>query len=304
MSEEQPVAVETPPAAPPPAEPAAPPPDPEAVADAALEAGAIEIPEGDGLIRVVPLAAVTTAREEAKQAKQREKAAAKELADLQAKWTEAAPYVDAAKAILAAQPQQPPQGPQAPAGPTPEQTAELEEVARLLDFYKTDGSVDLERATKHQAMVRKEAERIAAASIAPIQQDAAFSRAQAMLEQAKAWKDPVSGEQADPKVLANMFNRVSKQQGGLDTLANPEAVMVLWGQAINLKRWGAAANGQQPPAQPAAPQPPPGPPVFVETAGGQAQPVTMSAMEQKAARDMGLSDAEYQKQAAAMPWRK
>jgi hypothetical protein len=76
--------------------------------------------------------------------------------------------------------------------------------------------------------------------------------------------------------------------------------MVLWGQAINLKRWGAAANGQQP----AAPQPPPGPPVFVETAGGQAQPVTMSAMEQKAARDMGLSDAEYQKQAAAMPWRK
>lgn len=292
---EQPVVDEHVPPAAPVEEPAVAPVDPEAAELAELEQNAVALPDGDGLSKFVPLAAVTKAREEAKALRQQAKEAATLKAELEAaKAREAAaqPYVEAAKAML----QQPQPHPE-PQGPSPEERAELEEVARDLDFYKTDGSLDLDRATRHQARVRKEAERIAAAQVAPLQQQNEIARAQAVLNQAKAWKDPVTGETADPAVLTQLWNKVAQQPGGLQTLSNPEAAAFIVSHALNLSRWGKGAQ----PAPVARTPAPDGPPVFVEPSGGGTQVPTLSSMERKAARDLGMTEAEYLKAAAGRP---
>jgi hypothetical protein len=147
----------------------------------------------------------------------------------------------------------------------------------------------------------KAAEQMASARVAPLEQQAKIGQASAVLAEAKAWKDPVTGEQADPTILANLWNRVASQAGGLDTLSNREAAMFVWGQAINLTRWqkGPAAAGVQP-RQAGAPA---GEPLFTEPSGGGRGAVTLTSMDRKAARDMGMSEAEYAKEAAKMPWK-
>jgi hypothetical protein len=286
--------------APEPQAPAAPvaPVDQEAADQAALEATAIEVPEGDGIVKLVPLSAVTTARDRAKAARDEAKAAKDQLATLQGQMDAQRPYLEAARAILQ-QPQAQPQ-PAAPVGPSPEQTAELEEVARDLEFYKTDGTLDLDRAGRHQARILAAAQKIARQEVAPYQQQAAISKAQSVLNEAKNLTDPATGERADPQILTNLWNKVAHQPGGMDTLANPEAAMFIWGQAMNLTRWGK--GGAKPPAAAAAPPAAPlGAPVFVEASGGGSQSPVMSSMERKIARDMGMTDAEYLKAAEKAP---
>lgn len=294
------------PEAAPPAEPQAPaapvaPVDQDAADDAAIEAAAIEVPEGDGIVKLVPLAAVTKPRAEAKQYREQARATQAQLDALRAEQEAQRPYLEAARAILQ-QPQAPPQ-PAAPQGPTPEQTAELEEVARDLEFFNQDGSLDLVRAGRHQTRIMAAAQKIARQEVAPYQQQAAQSRAQSVLNEAKNLKDPVTGEQADPQILAGLWNKVANQPGGMETLTNPEAAMFIWGQAMNLTRWGKAQQGgaRPPVAAPAAPAAPLGAPVFVEASGGGHAPPVMSAMERKIARDMGMSDSEYLKAAEKAP---
>ena len=283
----------------PPETPAAPAPpvDQEAAELAALETGAIEVPEGDGIVKLVPLSAVTTARDKAKEAREQAKAAQEQLDRLRGEYDAAKPYIEAAKAVLQ-QPQQ--QAPQPPAGPSPEQTAELEEVARDLEFYKTDGSLDLDRAGRHQQRILKAAAAMAQQQVAPLQQREALSRAQSVLNEAKNLKDPSTGEQADPNILIGLWNKVAAQPGGLETLTNPEAAMFIWGQAMNLTRWGKA-QGPKVIATQGVSTAPLAPPVFVEASGGGSQQPTLSAMERRAAKDLGMTEAEYLKAAEKAP---
>jgi hypothetical protein len=267
-------------------------PEPEEAVD-----GSITVPDDLGGTVMVPLSAATTARREAKTAKEEAKAAKEALAKIQGEWQQAAPYVEAAKAILA-QPQAQP-APAAPTGPSPEEQRELEEVARDLDFYKTDGSLDLDRATRHQARVLKAAEKIAQQQVAPYAQQAKVNQAQAVLNTVKGWVDPATKEAVDPTILTNLWNRVAQQPGGLETLANQEAAMFIWGQALNLTRWQKAQQGGG--AAPAPAQAPQAPPVFVETSGGGGTQPSLSSMELRAAKDMGMSPAEYLKAAAKAP---
>ena len=205
-----------------------------------------------------------------------------------------APYVEAAKAIL----QQPQVQHQEPQGPSPEERAELEEEARDMDFYKTDGSLDLDRAARSLARTTKRAERIAAAQIAPLQQQAAVERARGVLTAATGWAHPVTGEKADPTILRSMWNKVAGQPGGLETLANPEAAMFVWGQALLASQ---VQRGPQAPAVARTPAPD-GPPVFVETSGGGGdRPASLNSMERKLIAESGMSEAEYLKQAANRP---
>ena len=277
-------------------QPAAPavPADPDDAALAALEAETIEVPVGDGSGKLVPLAAATTAREEARRLRGEAKVAKEELDRLRGEFETAKPYLEAAKALLQ---QQPPPPPPAPAGPSPEQTAELEEVARDLEFYKSDGSLDLDRAGRHQARILKAAQAIARQEVAPYQQQTAMSQAQALYQEAAAMKDPATGQTADPQILKGIWNQIASQPGGMDTLTNRQAIAVLWGQAINQTRWKQAQSGVKPPT-PSAPLPPP---VFVEASGGGSNVPVMSAMERRLAKDMGMSESEYLKAAEKAP---
>jgi len=289
-------APEAPPEAPAP-EPVAPIADPEAVEEAefaALEASAIEIPEGP----MVPLAAVTKARDEAKKYKEGARRATEleqQLAQVRADLDASRPFVEAAKTMLQApQPQQQP----APQGPSAEETAELEEVARDLDFYK-DGALDLERAGRHQARVLKAAQKMAAAHVAPIHQQAEISKAQAVFADLKAWQDPVTKEKADPEIMRELWNKVGNQPGGMAALANKESAMFIWERAYNLTRWQKAQSA--PAAAPVAAPAPLGAPVFTEHSGGSGEPAVLSAMERRYARESGMSDAEYLKAAKNTP---
>ena len=292
MSDELPVAEAEAPAP----EAIAPIADPEAVEEAeyaAIEASAIEIPEGP----MVPLAAVTKARDEAKKYKEGARRATEleqQLAQVRADLDASRPFVEAAKTMLQApQPQQ-----QVPQGPSAEETAELEEVARDLDFYK-DGALDLERAGRHQARVLKAAQKMAAAHVAPIHQQAEISKAQTVFAELKAFKDPVTQEQADPEIMRELWNQVGNQPNGMSALANKASAMFIWERAYNLTRWKKANSAPQ--AAPVAAPAPLGAPVFTEHSGGSSEPVTLSSMERRAAKDMGMSDAEYLKAAAKSP---
>ena len=266
--------------------------DEEAALDAALDEQAIEIPDGD---KLVPLSAVVNLREKVKTLKADAKetpALRQKLADLEAQMAQQAPLTEAARAILAAQQQVQPQQPAAPV----EDTAELENVAKLFDFYKGDGSLDLDKARKYQAHVESVADRKAQAQTAPLVQETLQSRAQHNIARAKATVMP-NGTKADPGVLQAMIDRVAQQPNGLQTLADPEQVKILYLVALGAANVSAAA---QPPA-PKVEAPPP--PLFSEKAGGQAAPQkALDASEKKLAKDLGMSEAEYLKSAAKMPW--
>ena len=295
-------------------EPQAPPPDPpaqepvaepEVVAapdgdDDALEpdlaAQVIDIPDGE---KLVPLSALKAARREAKAAKA---AVAntpnlqQQVSDLQATIQQQAPLAEAARAILAAQQQQP-QVPQQPAAPV-EDTAELESVAKLFDFYKGDGTLDLDKARKYQAHVESVADRKAQAQTAPLVQDTLTARASHNVARAKATKLPGTDEGADPVILDALVSRISQQPNGVQTLADPEAMKQLWLVAYGQTQ---AMKALKPKA--AAPAAPANPPLFSEKSGGQAPaPKALDASEKRLAKDMGMTEAEYLKSASKMPW--
>ena len=278
-----------------PPEPVADPADPEAAELAELEQNAVALPDGDGIGKYVPLSAVTKARDEAKTYRNQAKDVPRLQAELEAAQKAIAasqPYVEAAKALLSQQPAQP----QAPQGPSAEEQAELAEVAKDLDFYKTDGSLDLDRAGRHQARILKAAQQMAQAQVAPLQLQNEVAKAGAVLNQAIGWEHPVTKEKADPTILRNAWNRVSKQPGGLEALANPEAAAVIWSRALLETQMANA--GKAPVQRTPAPD---GPPVFVEPSGGGTHVPALSSMEKKAARDLGMSEADYLKAAAKAP---
>ena len=304
-SPEQPQAPATPPTEPAQEQPVEQQAAPVVDDDAAIEAEAIEIPTGE---KLVPLSAVTKLRAELKTVKGQ----AGKVAELEQKLKEtegnlqaAAPYIHAARAMLQAQQQ--PQQPAQPEGPTPEETAALEEIARDFDFYKADGSLDLAKAERHQKRTRAEAERIAQAQMQPLVEQNLHSRYQALL--GKAMNTEINGVKADPEILKQEFNHIASQPGGLQTLASPEGAkqlyihalgmsVVKWlneGKAITPKQAKALAQAQQAAAD--LPEP-----LFTEKSGGRApQPVALDDGDKRLARDLGISQAEYQKMVSEMP---
>src|SRR5687767_1574557 len=158
---------------PPPAADAAPPVAPPVEPPKDDEPEVLEIPTGE---KLVPLSALETAREKTKTiraelesvkaevGKSAEKDA--KIAELTSQLQSIAPMAQAYQAALEAQRNQPPP----PQEPTPQQTAKLQKVAQQLDFYKSDGSLDLSRAQAHLDLLREEAAEIAQQQVAPFQQ--------------------------------------------------------------------------------------------------------------------------------------
>ncbi len=270
--------------------------DDDAAMDA-IETNALEIPTGE---KLVPLSALSAVRERLKEAKKGSAEAADlrtQLAQAQAQAAQLVPYAQAYETMRQAQQQAPPQ-PQ-PAQPA-EDTSELEEVARVLDFWKPDGTVDLDKARKHQGLVERQATKIAQRAMAPLVRQHVNTAAQQNIALAKATKNPDTGKPLDPAVIDAVVNRIASQPGGDETLADREQMKMLWVVAKGLSPAQAAAAV----AEPSAVVTPAAAPVVTERSGGRnaSQPTALSAAEKRAAKDAGLTEKAYLEIAKGMPW--
>ncbi len=285
----------------------APPPEPEPQAaapvsedadlDKIIEEQAIDIP-GD-TDKLVPLAAVENARAKLKTVRAELEAAkagtakATELetkvAQLEQQLNQALPYAQAYQAALQAQ--QP--ADTTPKGPTPEQTAALEEIAKDYDFYKTDGTYDLDRAARHQARIRKEAEAIAQQTVAPLQKHNAESAAAAMLRNAKL-TTLQDGSKPSPEVLDYVWGQLDHSVTGTKAGAQQAfAVAVGYAQMLGKMVKGTTA---------AAPSEPLPPPLLTEKSGGREHTgPTLTEADKRAARDLNMTDKEYAEELGKMP---
>lgn len=263
--------------------------------DKIVDEQTVEIP-GD-TDKLVPLAAVEKTRAKLKDVRA-ELAAAKEgsakasalegqVQQLQQQLAQIAPYAEAYKAAIQAQPRDEPKG------PTAEERAELEEIARDNDYYKTDGSLDLERATRQQARILKAAQAIAQQTIAPLQRQTTADRSAIMLRNAKLTTSP-DGYGPDPGILDALWAQLDPS-----LTATREQALQVWRVAMG----DSAALGKlvkKGQAQ-AAKEPLP-PPILTEKSGGREHTgPTLTESDKRAARDLGISDKEYQESLASMP---
>lgn len=277
----------------PPAQDAAPP----VVPPAEEEPEVLEIPTGE---KLVPLSALTGAREALKAAKAERdalKADASKSAEKDARIAELTqaiqqlqPKAQAYDAAVDAQSRQP----QKPAEQTPEEKAELEEIARDLDFYKGDGSLDLDRAQRFQAREQKRAERIAAATVAPFEQMNTAQQSNYMLQRALLTKAP-DGSQPDPEVLRTVWERLDRRVTSTPEGAAQAFSVALGHSALLGKLKGGKAATTTTETIP--------PPLETERAGGKETPseISLSDQDRRAARDMGMTDKQYIEELKQMP---
>ncbi len=277
--------------------------DDDAALDKLIEEQSIALPDGEE--KLVPLSAVTTLRSKltdakkelgtAKEGSAKAQALEEKVNQLQATINQWQPYVQAYNAALNAQPQQ-----QAPT----EDTTELEEIAKDFDFYKADGTLDLDKARRMQSRETKRAEKIADSRVAPIIQQSTGQQSRTNRERAKNTVFP-SGEKADPEMVDLVFNQLDPSITATEQGAKFAAL-----QALGMSRGLKAGVPAQPGAvrgpdgkfvaQPAAVLPPP---IIVEKSGGKDSPTefTMSDVDRRAMKAMGITEKEYMESAKSMP---
>lgn len=290
----------TPPVEPPPPETPHEPISDEAQLDQLIEEQGVTVPDGDRLVSVKQVVGPIRGKmREAKAEIERLSAAAAKTADLeaqlarqQAQWAEALPAVQAAQALLNAQ--QPPPGP-------PADDPELTDIAKDLDLWKPDGQPDLERAKRIRDREQRTAAAIAQREQAPLILATLQERAAQNLANAKVTQYP-DGTKPDPDILERYWDHFKSSPQTLAMLADKTQATHIWKQALadTLER---RATGRAPTPTPAIVAAPP--PLHRERAGGQDAPtVTLNEGDRRAARDLGLSEADYAKTAASMPWRR
>jgi hypothetical protein len=260
--------------------------------DEAVDATAIEAPDGK---KFVELTALTRARAKNQELKTKvlelepvlEKATQLEqqLRAAQDQLNAALPEAQAYRAALAAQPRDEPQG------PLPEEKAALEEIARDYDFYKGDGTLDLEKAGRHQMRVRREAEAITKQHIAPMQAQTLRGQSEAMLANALVTKAP-NGHAPDPDILRELWNRVDAS-----VTATKAGAIQVWNSALGF----SVATGKlvAPVAAVKADLPPP---LMGEKAGGRETAVaTLTDSDRSMAKQLGITEKQYAEDLASMP---
>lgn len=288
----------------------APPVDTEPITDdatlaAEIEAAAVVIPDGERLIPESQLRNVAISyRNKLKAAKQGSPDAVRLQADLDRanqQLQAVTPLAQAFQAIQQAQQHQPQQQQQ----PPPEDTSELQEIAKDFDFYDRNGAPDLDRARRVQARTMKQAEHMAQQQVAPLVHQSISQQAALNIQRAKNTKVPGSNDGADPAILDAYISRIKSQPNGMATLADGEAMKHLWVSAYGATMaQRALSGGQQPAAVVAPPVVTQAPPVVTERSGGQApsQARTLTTMEKRAAKEAGLTEKAYLDMASGMKW--
>jgi hypothetical protein len=279
--------------------------------DAAIDAQAIHLPDGDAM---VPLSAVTGARTALKAAKaelatlkpsaERATQLEGQITQLQGKIAQMEPVVSAYHAYIASQQQ----AQQPPPQPSAEDTADLQEIARDIDLYKTDGTPDLDKARRLLDREQRVAQRVAQQAIAPIQQQDVQRQSAYTLQRALVSALP-NGQKASEAAIRYVWSQLDPALTATADGAKQAYIAALgYTQAMQQQAAPAAA----PPAQgtrnaqgqfvagQAAATPPP---MHTERAGGASGPLTatLSPEEQRFLKQTGMSEKEYLESAANMP---
>ncbi len=263
--------------------------------DQMVEEQAIELPNGTD--KLVPLAAVEkaraklrTARDQLAEAKKGSEKATElegQIAQLQQQLSQVTPYAQAYQAALQAQQQE-------PAAPTREDLAQLEAVAKTFDFYKTDGSLDLDRAKTVQAMIDTGAERKAQAAVQPIQQQTVKSQSDAMLRNAKV-TTLQDGTAPQPEILDWVWSQLDPSLTGTKAGAQ-QAYTAAVGYATMLGKM-IKPGGQTSTMKETLP-----PVLLTEKSGGRiAAGPTLSEADKRDAKELGIPEKEYAESLARMP---
>ncbi len=256
---------------------AAPEPTPEPAPVEAAPPAEDDVPAVDvGGQRMVPLAEVQRLREERRAL--REQAA--KAAEYEAKLRELEPYAQFVQnnRDLLIQRQVAPE-PVKPAEPDVDPDAL--EAARLMDFYRADGTPDVERGARWLSLQEKRAERIAQQRLAPVLEQRQQEQAARNIQTVMQIKAP-DGLTPSQEAAQAIFSAI-----GPELAADPRVA-----QLMGLMALGAEAMRRQP-AKPTV-APPSTAPVVSETSGGnpRTRPV-LSALEERIARERGISASKW-----------
>lgn len=262
------------PVAAPVAEPIAEPPAPEPPPDPD-EVGAVEIQGG----KHVPLEALKAARAEARAAKEqasRLPALEQQIAQMQGSL---ATFQQLQR--TASYPPAPPTN----IGPTAD--PDMRELALSLDYINPQtGQPDLERAAKHNAIIMRQAQKIAQQMISPLQQQSARAQSHANY-QAATQMQAANGTKASKATLDWMWQNLPPEY-----TADPRVAQALPALALGLEAM-AGTGAKLPPAV----APPGAPPLHTEGAGGgpmrRAAPITQAERDLIGAR--GMKEETYLK---------
>ena len=216
------------------------PPAPEPPADPD-EAAAIDVQGG----KHVPLAALKAVREENKVL--REKAG--RVDQLTQRVAELTPY----EQFLKANPQLTQREAPVPAPVNPANDPELVRIAKLQDYYKQDGTLNLDRASEYRETLQGMARNIAQQMVQPIQARSENERATANYRQTLAVKSP-DGRSPNKATVDYLYSNLPT-----NLTSDPGVAQLITAAAFGLDTLG----GQMPPA----PTPPGRPPVHTEGAG-------------------------------------
>lgn len=236
----------SPPPAAEPAAPAAAPPE----ADKPAEVESVEV----GGEKYVPVSALQAERQR-RQELQQKAARADELEQFA---REAQPYVQFLKAnpqVMQPRPEPPPQTGPPPADP------DAIEAAKLYDFYRADGTPDVERGARAVAMMEKRAGRITQQAIQPLQQSSAQEASTRNYALALQMKD-ADGRTPNPDILRTLWQNLEPRHTADQAVASIMA---------------AAALGMERMTTKSGPAPPTRDPVVTEPVGAaprQAAPMT------------------------------
>lgn len=239
------------------------------VDDRAAEVEAVEV----GGQKYVPAGVLKALREEARTLKER----AAQADQLEAQWRDAQPYVEFLRnnRDLLIQRQQP--EPVAPAAPQADPDAL--EAARLMDFYKPDGTPDTDKGARWLALQDKRGERIADARVRPILQQTAQDQASLNFQRALQIKD-ANGESPSLESLQAVWQAMPP-----DLVADQRVAGVLAATALGLDR-------MRTPRKATVPVPPPA--LVTETSGGnpRTRPL-LSPLEERIAAERGISATKW-----------
>lgn len=221
--------------------------------------------------RYVPLAVLKTMRDENRTLKE----AAARADQLEARLREIEPYAQFVQnnRDLLIQRQAPDPAPAAPAV-----DPDALEAARLLDFYKPDGTPDTDKGARWLALQEKRSERIAEARIRPLVQQNQQDQAALNFQRALQMKDP-HGNSPSRETLQSLWQNMTPE-----LVADERVAFFLANTALGMDQMRSRK----------ATVPVPAPALVTETSGGnpRTRPL-LSPLEERIAAERGISQTKW-----------